>query len=125
MAKGKKKSIDPDQKYEHPLEWTEPMFELVQKHAVRFDRSLSFIVQTAWKVKYPVVAASDRDTLAASLRSFDGKKVKQGLFFMGSMILQFGEQAARVGESESFVVQAAVALAIPELEKMPSDFYLR
>jgi hypothetical protein len=125
MAKGKKPKIDPNQKYEHPLEWTEPMFELVQKHAVRFDCSLSFIVQTAWKVKYPVIAAADRETLVAALRAHGGKKVKQGLFYMGSMILQFGEQAARVGESESFVVQAAVALAIPELEKMPSDFYLR
>lgn len=112
-----------DSKFERPLFWTVPMLELIQTHATRCDKSLSFMVQHAWTTSYPAIAASDREALANAIRAFDGKKAKQSLYFRGSMIAQFLEQSTRFDASESFVVQAAVALAQAELEKLPSAVY--
>jgi uncharacterized small protein (TIGR04563 family) len=111
---------DPDQKYEHPLFWPEDMLDLIQRHAVRCDQSLSFMVQLAWTTQYAKIAASDRETLAAAIRAYKGTKRKQSLFYLGSMLQQFEEQAKRLDSSESFVVQAAVAMAVDEFEKLPS-----
>ncbi len=121
MAKAKTRNApDPNEKYLHELFWTEPMLVFIQKHATRCDRSMSFMVQLAWKSAYARVCASDRETLATAIRAYDGTKAKQSLYFLGAMIQQFTEQAARLGSSESFVVQAAVALASAELESLPT-----
>ncbi len=117
---GAKQTLDPNAKYEHALYWPEQMLDVIQQHATRTDRSLSSIVQIAWKTQYPTIAASDRETLAAAHRGYTGAKRKQSLFYPGSMLEQFAEQAKRLDSSESFVVQAAVALAMSELEKLPA-----
>jgi uncharacterized small protein (TIGR04563 family) len=119
MTKGKH-AIDPNQKYEHSLFWPEDLLVFIQQHATRTDRSMSFMVQLAWKSAYSQIAASDRETLASAIRAYEGKKAKQSLYYPGAMIQQFAEQAARLDSSESFVVQAAVALARGEFEKLPT-----
>lgn len=106
-------------KYEQLLFWPDEMLQFLQQHAVRCDSSLSFLVQHAWTTSFAHLAASDRSTLESAIRPFGGKKRKQALFYPGTMIGQFAEQAKRLDASESFVVQAAVALAKSVIEQLP------
>jgi uncharacterized small protein (TIGR04563 family) len=109
-----------DEKREQALYWPEPMLKWIQDQANRTDRSLSYIVQFAFKHARTAIAASDHDQLAKPLRAFDGEKRKQTLYFPGSMLVEMNEQSMRIDSSLSFVAQAAVALARDAITALPS-----
>ena len=107
-------------KCELALYWPEDMLRAIQDEATRTDRSMSWIVQYAWKQVGADVAAADRATLAAAVAGYAGDKRKQTLYYPGEMIDAFEAQARRLDSSQSFVVQSAVALARHHLAAIPS-----
>lgn len=111
-------------KRELALYWPDAMLQEIQAHAVRTDRSLSNIVQTAWKHSAAHIAAGDRETLNVALEPYAGAantKRKQALYYPPEMIAAFQAQAARLDSSVSFIVQVAFALAKAEIAAVP-DF---
>lgn len=112
---------DPSAKYEMALFWPEPMLALLQEHATRTDRSLSYIAQLAWKTSAAQIAKSDRDALSPHLRSYaDAPKAKQTLYFPGAMADQIDAEATRLDASKSYVVQCAVVLAKHVVAALPA-----
>jgi uncharacterized small protein (TIGR04563 family) len=109
-----------DEKREQSLYWPEPMLKWIQEQAARTDKSLSYIVQFAFKHARTAIAASDRAQLAKPVRAFDGEKRKQTLYFPGSMLVEMTEHATRLDTSLSLVAQSAVALARDAIIALPT-----
>lgn len=110
----------PDQKYEQALYWAEDMLRLLQDEGSRTDRSLSYLVQVAWKHARGKIAASNASALRGAVRTFYGDKRKQTLSFPGEYLDEMEREAARLDCSLSLVAQSAVALAQDELARLPT-----
>lgn len=110
---------DPGQTYAQALYWPQSMLELIEEHAMRTDRSLSNLVQLAFKTTRDQIAAKDRGQLEAAIRRFDGDSRKQTLYFPGDLLDAMEAQAARLDSSLSFVAQSAVALARAAILALP------
>ena len=109
----------PGERYEQALYWPESMLDFLQEHATRTDRSLSYLVQLAFKSTRVAIAAGDREKLEARKRRFDGETRKQTLYFPGDMLDAMDAQASRLDSSVSFVAQSAVALARDAILALP------
>ena len=106
---------------EQALYWPESMLREIQTHATRTDRSLSYIVQEAWKLAAAEIAALDNDKLRAITRPYAiSEKVKQSLFFSEEMLNELHALSKRLDTSVSTIVQAAFVLAKPALESLPA-----
>lgn len=119
-------------KVELALSWPESMLKEIQAHATRTDRSVSNIVQTAWKHAAPQITAADRATLAAAIKPFgetpeddnankDKEKEKEPQFFPNDIAAAMEAQATRLDVPVSFVAQAAFALGKAAIVALP-DF---
>jgi uncharacterized small protein (TIGR04563 family) len=112
----------PDGKYEQELYWPETMLRFIQEQATRTDRSLSWIVQRAFKETHGAIAESERDKLERALEPFrGGDKRKQPLYFPGAMLDAMEAEAKRLDSSLSFVMLCAVALARESIVAMPES----
>jgi len=108
----------PDEKYEQALYWAEDMLRLLEEEGTRTDRSLSYLVQLAWKHARARIAKSDASTLRSAVRTFYGDKCKQTLYFPGTYLDEMEREAARLDCSLSLIAQSAVAYAQDELSKL-------
>jgi uncharacterized small protein (TIGR04563 family) len=108
---------DPSAKYEVALFWSQALLDEVQAAAVRTDRSLSWIVQLAWKTAAAAIAASGPDAISPTRT--EGRPRKQTLYMPGAMLDQLEAEAARLDLSQSRLVQHAVALARPRIAEVP------
>lgn len=109
-------------KRELALYWPDAMLQEIQTQATRTDRSLSSIVQAAWKHSAAHIAAGDRETLNVALEEYAGSantKRKQTLYYPAEMITEFQAQAARLDSSVSYIVQVAFALAKAHIATLP------
>jgi uncharacterized small protein (TIGR04563 family) len=106
------------EKREQPIYWPEAMLRTIQEEAVRLDRSLSYVVQSAWKAAGNQVATSEHAELSLLIAEFQGDKRKQTLFFPAEMLQEIADQARRLDASLSFVVQCAWMLARPDLARL-------
>ncbi len=98
------------------------MLELLQQHATRADRSLSYLVQYALEVAGPTIAASEREQLPEKELA-GGDKRKQTLYFSGTMLDNLEREALRLDSSLSFVAQAAVTLARKDIETLQAPTF--
>jgi uncharacterized small protein (TIGR04563 family) len=58
--------------------------------------------------------------MAAALGRYAGDKRRQSLYFPGDMADEIEQRALALDASQSFVAQAAVALARREIEALPT-----
>jgi uncharacterized small protein (TIGR04563 family) len=107
-------------KYELALYYPEDMLRLIQSEATRTDKSMSWMVQFAWKTAGAKVAGTDRGTLANRVRTFSKTTRKQALFFPGTMADEIEAAAKRLECSASFVAQSAFALAREQIAALPT-----
>ncbi len=111
---------DAAEKYSAGLYWPESLLLWLQSQASRTDRSLSYLVQFAYKHAHAQIEASDYKTLAAAAKKFDGDKRKQTLYFPGAILDAIEAQARRIDSSVSLVAQAAVVLSQPAIAQLPA-----
>lgn len=112
---------DATEKYEVGLFWPVALLDEVQAAATRTDRSLSSIVQLAWKTAGAEVSGA----AAGSLGPLDpaaaaGGNRKQTIFLPGAMLDQLEAAAAHHDLSMSRVVHHAIVRARPALAALPS-----
>lgn len=108
---------DPSAKYELTLFWPEALLEEVQAAAVRTDRSLSSIIQLAWKTAAAAIAASEPAVITRVETT--GRPRKQTVFMPGAMVDQLEAQAARLDMSQSRLVHHAFVLTRPAVAALP------
>ncbi|MEO8844100.1 MAG: hypothetical protein ABI591_02685 [Kofleriaceae bacterium] len=112
---------DPAERYDQALYWPGDMLDFIQQHAVRLDRSLSWIAQYAVKVAKLSSLDLGQAVVARSAAGLSGgDKRKQTLLFPGSLLQILEDEAARLDCSLSTVAQTAIALAKREIEQMPA-----
>jgi len=108
-------------KREQALYFPEIMLAEIQQAAVRLDRSLSYIVQVAWKHAYAHIHESGYETLGELTRKGGGgDKRKQTLYFPEAMLEEIQDEAVRIDSSLSFVVQAAYVHAREAIAALPT-----
>jgi uncharacterized small protein (TIGR04563 family) len=111
----------PTETREQPVYLSQDMLQVIKNEALRLDKSLSWLVQKAWKIARPKVVTSDRQTLSALRLGPSGAKAqKQTVFFPGDMLVEIRDQATRLDSSVSFVVQSAWALASAAIAALPA-----
>ncbi|MGE0872296.1 MAG: hypothetical protein AB7P03_27300 [Kofleriaceae bacterium] len=92
----------------------------IEHQAVRTDRSLSWVVQEAWRIsRESVVALPSRDAARAIVRHGDRTR-KRKLHFPGEMLVEIEDVAERLGCSVSWIVQAAYAIARSSIAALPA-----
>jgi len=109
-------------KREQALYWPESMIQEIQQHAYRTDRSLSYIVQLAWKTAGAAIGGSEYGRVKGLLSAYEGSDTrKQTLYFTGAMLAEMERESLRLDSSLSLVVQAAFVLAKPTIEGLPDN----
>ena len=109
-----------EDKRKQTLYFPRKMLTEIQNEASRQDRSMSYIVQFAWKNSVNQIASSDRSALSANAPSYGDDKQEQALYFPESMLADIQGQAVRLDTSLSWVVQAAFVLAREAIAALPS-----
>jgi uncharacterized small protein (TIGR04563 family) len=109
-------------KISRTLFFPEPLLDFVQREAARTDRSLSWIVQFAWKeVRAQIAALPDREAAAALRVSYpSAANTPQTLYVPTEMVVEAEAQAARFDSSLSWLFQLALALATPAITALPA-----
>jgi uncharacterized small protein (TIGR04563 family) len=100
----------------------EPTLALLRSEASRLDKSLSYLVQLAWKESRARIAAlPDRDA-ASALRPpvTTASTFKQTLLFPAAMLVELESEATRFDSSLSWLLQLAITLAAPAIAARPS-----
>ena len=106
----------PDDKKGQALYFPEPMLDEIRFQAARLDRSLSWVVQSAWTLARAVIqAAPEQDPSEDSEASGGACKRKQTLFFPAAMLDEIKHEALRIDSSLSFVVQSVWRSAHPQI----------
>lgn len=100
----------------------EALLAELQVEGVRTDRSLSYLVQYAWKeARERIRSLPDRSAAESLQRSFaDSAKGKQTLYFPGDMLAEIEDEAARFDSSASWIVQLACSIAKTAFAALPS-----
>jgi uncharacterized small protein (TIGR04563 family) len=108
-------------KIEQALYFTEATLQELHEQATRCDRSLSWIVQSAWRFAQPRIAGlADRAAASALSRPLlDSHKRKQTLYFPTEMLVEMEAQAARFDSSLSWLLQLVCTLAREPLAALP------
>jgi uncharacterized small protein (TIGR04563 family) len=109
-----------DEKKQQALYWPQDMLQSIKEEAFRLDTSVSNIVQKAWKASRVRIAETELESLSTLLDGFSGDKAKQTIFFPADMLVEIRDQAARLDESLSFVVQGAWVLARDAIAALPA-----
>lgn len=109
-------------KVEQSLYFPESMIDHIRAQSLRCDRSLSSVVQSAWRFAEPtIVALADRAAGRELMKPQpDSQKYKQSLYFPTAMLEAMAAQAARFDSSLSWVTQLACAIAAEHLTTLPS-----
>lgn len=115
--------LSDNSKYEQSVYLPEGVLNNVRGHAARTDRSLSYMVQYAYKLARQRIlecpsSAALLDALPDDVPASD--KRKQTLYFSGAMLKELRSEAQRLDVSLSRVLLAAWALAQAEIEALPS-----
>ncbi|MGE0549262.1 MAG: hypothetical protein AB7O24_23270 [Kofleriaceae bacterium] len=110
----------PGTKLDQAIYLPETLLHDIEHQAVRTDRSLSWVVQEAWKIsRDSVVALPSRDAARAIVRHHDRTR-KRKLHFPGEMLVEMEDVAERLGCSISWIVQAAYAIARSSIAALPA-----
>jgi len=108
-------------KRKQSLYFPEDMLREIQEEANRQDRSLSWIVQQAWKIALGQRRDRDWRSLRPGARVVSANDArKQSLYFPDEMLNEIQTQAQRLDRSLSWVVQQAWKISKTELRKIPS-----
>lgn len=111
---------DPGGRYAAVLYWPADLLEFLQREAQRADRSLSYLVQYAFKLAHGQISASTREELALAAPPVTaGVKRQQTLYFSGAILDAIEAEAHRLDSSLSFVAQTSVALSRADLAALP------
>ena len=106
------------------LDFPNPMLSEMQNEAVRQDRSLSWIAQTAWvNARLLILSFGSADEMekATAEPAYAGAEAgNQSLFYSKPMIEEISTEAERLGASKDRLMQAAWVLARSEIAALPS-----
>jgi uncharacterized small protein (TIGR04563 family) len=105
---------------EQPLYFPDDMLQHIQAEGLRIDRSMSYIMQLAYKTAREQIAAMDYASLSAAKGSYGGDKRKQRLYFPEDMLADMRANAARLDASLSLVAQAAFAISREAIAAVPT-----
>lgn len=105
------------EKKAHPVQLPRALSQSIGDTAYRLDRSLSWCVQRAWDYAGKSIAdkRDDADAAYHALAGTDPKQVAHTFFFPVTMLAAIESEAERCGESFSWAIQRAWALAHKEL----------
>jgi uncharacterized small protein (TIGR04563 family) len=110
------------EKIEQPLYWPEALLAFARAEARRLDRTISWLVQRAWKLASGRIRGipSTEQAKGHTVSLVDTPKSKMNLFIPADMLEEMKAEAARFDRSMSWLVNLTLTLARPDLENIPT-----